>query len=689
MHGYKRLFLLTVIMACVSVVVAAIAVGSLYFAALGEQRARLTDTARSQARLMESIARFSQQHLHEFSGGAEAATLQQIEDAHRQYTGFGETGGFAVARRQGDNIQFLHSHRAGLEPPHSVPFDSHLAEPMRRALRGERGSIVGLDYQGTEVLAAYEPVADLDVGIVAKIDLAEVRAPFVRAALVAAGAGFLVVVLGAVCFVGLTNPMVRRLQQSERATRTLAAIVESSSDAIVGKDLDGTIQSWNDAAEQVYDYSRDEAIGKPITMLVPPDRQDETARIFEQIRRGDWVRSFETVRLRKNRQPIHVSLAASPIKDHAGQVIGAATIARDITEKKAAEEALRREHEFSESLTNTARNIVLVLDTNGRIIRFNPYMEELTGWRLDEVKGRGWFETFLPEHNREQIHGLFGAAISGQRTHGHVNTILTKDGHEREIEWYDAPLTSGEGELTGLLCTGLDVTERRMLEREILEIAAEEQRRIGQELHDNTQQQLTGLGLVAQNVEMALAKLSGNSAEARVLRDAGLLDRIEELHGRTQQVRAGLEQAGREANRLSRGLVPVEVDAQGLKSSLTELAGSVSEVQDVECTFVSDRAVEVPDNFTATHLYRIAQEAVNNALKHSRGNRIELSLSKLDNLVTLKVLDNGSGIDEKRTEGPGMGLRIMTYRADLIGASLNIGPANGGGTEVACTVNQS
>jgi PAS domain S-box-containing protein len=803
MHRYKQLFLLILVLACVSVLVAAIAIGSLYAAALKQQRARLADTARSQARLMESVARFNQQYVHEFPGGAEAATLYQIEDAHRQYPGFGETGGFAFARRQGDHIVFLHSHRAGLEIPQPVPMDSQFAEPMRRALRGERGTMIGADYSGTEVLAAYEPVAELGMGIVAKIDAAEVRAPFVHAALVAAGAGSVVVLLGAVLFGALTNPAIRRLERSEHEFRTLAAnvpalfayvdadqryrfvnqryegvfkrntseivgnsveqllgpqgyavvhrhvqtvlqgedvefeidlefgdrrrafhvqyvpdfdnyervqgfftlatditvrkeaerdvarlatIVESSSDAIISKDLDGVIQSWNDAAERTYGYSRGEVLGKSIALLMPPDRHDEFETILERIKRGERVEDFETVRRCKDGRLVDVSLAVSPIRDLAGRIDGASTIARDVTDKKEAREALRRQLEFSKSLIDTAQSIVLVLDPDGRILRFNPYLEKLTGWRFDEVRGRHWFDLFLPDSIREEVRGLFGRAISGSSTSGNVNAILTRDGHEREIEWHDAPLTDADGELIGLLCTGLDVTERRLLQREVLEIAAEEQRRIGQELHDNTQQQLTGLSLVAQNVAKALAKLGSDPAASRHLREAELFDRIEELARRAQQVQSGLEEATRQVNQLARGLIPVELDAQGLMSSLTELARRVSAVRGVKCTFVSDGAIEVADNFTATHLYRIAQEAVNNAVKHSRGNRIEVRLSELHNLITLKVIDNGAGIEQNRRAGLGMGLRIMAYRADLIGAKVNIGLAKGGGTEVACTV---
>jgi two-component system sensor kinase FixL len=380
---------------------------------------------------------------------------------------------------------------------------------------------------------------------------------------------------------------------------------------------------------------------------------------------------------------------AVPIFNHDGTVrewIGTTT---DIHDRKLAEESLRREQELSESMIETAQNIVLVLGTDGRIVRFNAYMEELSGWQVDEVRGRDWFDTFLPEHDRQPIRELFARALGGERARGNVTPIVTKGGHEREIEWYDASLTDANGELVGLLCTGQDVTERRILQREILEIAADEQRRIGQELHDGTQQQLTGLGLLAQNVATALDKLCQADGESWFSKEAGFRDRIAGTHQRATQVQNGLENAAREVNQLSRGLIPVELDGQGLMSSLTELAGSVNEVQQIACTFTSDAPIEMANNFTATHLYRIAQEAVNNALKHSRGKRIEISLSERNGVITLKVFDNGNGIDKKRENGPGMGLRIMSYRTELIGAALSIGQANGGGTEMTCTVTQS
>ncbi len=168
--------------------VSAIAIYLLYRTAFEEETVRLVETAKSQARLIEAIARFDRVYSTDYPEGSEKATLSQIIDAHREYQGFGDTGEFTLAKRKGDEIIFLLRHRhSEVEQPKPVPFDSKLAEPMRRALAGLSGTVIGPDYRGEMDLAAHEPVAELDLGIVANIDLDEVRAPFIRAGMIALG----------------------------------------------------------------------------------------------------------------------------------------------------------------------------------------------------------------------------------------------------------------------------------------------------------------------------------------------------------------------------------------------------------------------------------------------------------------------------------------------------------------------
>ena len=213
MSEKKRVFSLIFIMAASALIVVGVAIATLYRAAFKEEQARLVETAQSQARLIEAIARFDETYSKDYPGGSEAATLSQIIDAHEHYAGFGKTGEFSLSKKEGDNIVFLLSHRHfDLDRPRPVPFDSKLAEPMRRALLGRSGTVVGLDYRGETVLAAYEPVAELEFGIVAKIDLSEIRAPFLRAGAIAGLFTVLVVLIGASLFIRITNPMIKQLE---------------------------------------------------------------------------------------------------------------------------------------------------------------------------------------------------------------------------------------------------------------------------------------------------------------------------------------------------------------------------------------------------------------------------------------------------------------------------------------------
>jgi hypothetical protein len=227
MSPRRRVLLLVLTMALLVIVVELITVSMLYRTALDAERSRLEEAAKSQARLIEAVARFDKLHSGTFSSGAEEATLSQIADAHAKYRGFGETGEFTLSKRVGDEMVFLLSHRHfDLNNPRPVPIDSNLAEPMRRALAGHSGTVIGLDYRGQEVLAAYEPVAVLDMGIVAKIDLEEIRAPYIRAVYLSGLSALLIIAIGAAIFFRITSPIIRGLSRSVDELKTALSEVK-------------------------------------------------------------------------------------------------------------------------------------------------------------------------------------------------------------------------------------------------------------------------------------------------------------------------------------------------------------------------------------------------------------------------------------------------------------------------------
>ena len=220
------------------------------------------------------------------------------------------------------------------------------------------------------------------------------------------------------------------------------------------------------------------------------------------------------------------------------------------------------------------------------------------------------------------------------------------------------------------LFTGIlrDISRRKELEREVVEIASLEQRRIGQDLHDSVSQELTALSMLAGDLAETLRSDPSNGSQ--------LVERMVQ----------GLQRSQQELRAVMRGLLPVAVDAEGLMAALSDLANRTQQEGKVTCVFDCPKPVLVEDNLIATHLYLIAQEAVHNAVKHARCQNIRISVES-DHLLVLRVQDDGIGIPDQPTENHGgLGLRIMRNRAAIIRATLTIEPAKPAGTVVTCAL---
>ena len=341
------------VLAVTSLVVAGMTIGLLYNAAFSEGQARLVEMVKSQARLMEAVARFDARYSqHDHPGGAAAATLAQIQVAHQQYEGFGTTGEFTLAHRQDEQIVWLLGHRhldQGVTEP--IPFDSGLAEPMHRALLGQSGTMVALDYRGKKVLAAYEPVAELDWGIVAKIDLTEVRAPFMKAGLVAGVSALFLILFGAGLSIRATSPLLARLERSEAQQR---AIVASAVDPVVTIDAHGVIQSVSDSIERVLGWKPNDLIGKNIRLLVPESqRSDHDAHLADLRRTGDASilgQTRELFAVCRDGRTIPIELSVSRVDTLETDRPLFAGVIHDLANRRASEQELTRHRERLEEL---------------------------------------------------------------------------------------------------------------------------------------------------------------------------------------------------------------------------------------------------------------------------------------------------------------------------------------------------
>jgi signal transduction histidine kinase len=214
----------------------------------------------------------------------------------------------------------------------------------------------------------------------------------------------------------------------------------------------------------------------------------------------------------------------------------------------------------------------------------------------------------------------------------------------------------------------VDITEQKRLERQIQEISEQEKRRIGQDLHDGLGQYLTGIAFMSRLLQRKLAE--------KGVPEAGDAEKIATLVNKTVF----------QARDLARGLCPVELENNGLHAALQDLSSTTEKLFNVSCTVECDSDVRISDNNTALHLYRIAQEAINNAVKHGKAQRIVVALRLSGNTTSLTIRDNGIGFAKTDHKSNGIGLRVMNYRAGMIGAALSVDSDQSGGTVVTCQV---
>lgn len=340
----------------------------------------------------------------------------------------------------------------------------------------------------------------------------------------------------------LENEIIER-RQAELARDRLAAIVESSSDAILSKTLEGVITTWNRGAQRMFGYAAEEIVGSSLAVLLPAGKEDEFWPLRDRVQRQETIETFETVRVCKDGRLLDVSVTLSALRDEQGNINGVSSILRDIS-------------------------------------------------------------------------------------------------------------------------------ERKRLEAEILQVSEREQRRISADLHDGVGQQLGGISCLSDVLKKNLAEQGSPEAEAA--------DKICRL----------LNVAMAQTRSLARGLHPVEAEANGLMAALEDLAERVADVFKVSCQFECPQPVLIGDGTVATHLYRIVQEAVTNAIKHGQAGRIRITLETDAARHVVSVSDNGTGFNPRATVGKGLGLRIMNHRAGVIKATLAIEPNPEGGTRVICAVPQ-
>jgi two-component system CheB/CheR fusion protein len=472
----------------------------------------------------------------------------------------------------------------------------------------------------------------------------------------------------------LTYSDVTQLKRAGEQARLLATVMVNSSDAILVHDFEGKLTHWNRGAENLYGYSADEALRTNVRRLMSDANWKTYRDILERLQHGEQLSSFESQRIAKDGRVIDVWVTVTTLTDDAGKPTAIAKIDRDITERKKAQAHLEQEVEhrtadLKESaarlgaILNAPDDAIITINRAGIVESVNAAAVRMFGYSAEEMIGKN-VKMLMPPPDRDRHDQYLKRYLATGDPHiigiGREVEARRKDGSTFPVDLSVSEVAE-LGLFTGIL---RDITRRKELEREVVEIAALEQRRIGQDLHDECGQELTALRMFAEALADSLQERSPNDVPIVV------------------KLRDGIAHVLRQVRDISHGLNQSQLKAKDLSTALLDLTVRLEETSGVRCKSTCGEDLGLDDN-QASHYYRIAAEAMTNALKHASPKNIDICLESIDHAVVLEIKDDGTGMT--KSDG-GLGLRIMRNRAAVIGATLSIGPAKPTGTLVTCTL---
>jgi len=483
------------------------------------------------------------------------------------------------------------------------------------------------------------------------------------------------------------------LVDTEELRNHLAAIVASSDDAILSKTLDGIIVSWNEGAQRLFGYSAEEVIGKPVTILIPPDHLNEEPQILSRLRRGERIDHYETVRMRKDGSRLDISLTVSPIRNSRGQVIGASKIARDITLQKRAAEALAASDARFRIMADSAPVLIWMADTAKGCIWFNKVWREFTGRPPEEELAFGWTQNVHPE----DLQGCLQTYTEHfeQRTPFRMEHRLGRhDGTWRWVVNQGTPLYEGHfAQFSGYVGSCVDITEFRQaqIDREDL-LRAERAARSEAERLSHLKDEF--LATLSHELRTPLNAILGWSTLLRRLdRDSPEHLKGLETIERNARIQTQLISDLLDMSRIISGKVQLDVRPMDLNevvgAALDSVRPSVEGKKLRLRATLDSRGTHIRGD--PSRLQQVVWNLLTNAVKFTPpGGRIDVVLHRLNSHVEISVEDSGAGIKPeflafvfdrfrqadssitRRQGGLGLGLSIVKHLVELHGGSVRV-----------------
>ncbi len=464
----------------------------------------------------------------------------------------------------------------------------------------------------------------------------------------------------------LEGELKRRFDELRVSEGRLRALFESAPAAIAEVDLENRVTSWNPAAERIFGWTREEILGRPVP-FVPDEDMEMVERVRARTRAGETVTGIEGPRFRKDGSLVHVEVSVAPVRDAAGNVISHLAVFADITERRRLSDQTRREGEFIRAVVNNTSALFCVVDSEGRIIRFNRACERTTGYDDDDaVRGRRFWEVFVAPADREEALLALADVVAGRAPAEQENVWVTKDGGSVVIAWTVVPILDEEG-IGRFLISGADVTERVQHEDELaasrarLVAAADaERRRLERNLHDGAQQRLVALSLA---LRLAKSRLPDDPAGASELLDAA-----------GEELAQGLA----ELRELARGIHPAVLSDRGLGPALEMLADRAP--LPVELASLPGERLPEPVEAAA---YYLVSEALTNVARYARASAVTVRVARGNGRVVVEVADDGvGGADPEQ----GSGLRGLADRVAALRGRLEVESPPGEGTRLRAEI---